>query len=292
MDIVLPKSRCPKCQNAISPRDNIPVIGWLRLRGKCRHCQSPISPRYPLVELGVGLLFLAFMYRTLLSGGENLPVRETNLYRGVIWILWYTKWDLVGIYLFQMALLVALWGGTLMEYDGHRWPRRIYSAVAAIGVVAVSLWPRLHPIPLLGPDSTRLEPPLGIGLVSGLAGLVVSGGVAYAISRLVYRQPFVPAAIADPSVSSENSASSHLPVMDADSRRMQYAIAVGLAGLFLGWQTGLAVAVVIGGLLATHSFFRQCPVATTSSLVTLLLFVWRPVFHFVWPRVSVFLPHF
>ena len=36
LPVGLPRSRCPKCQNAIEPRDNIPIIGWLRLRGRCR----------------------------------------------------------------------------------------------------------------------------------------------------------------------------------------------------------------------------------------------------------------
>ena len=38
------------CDEPISPRDNIPVLSWLLLRGKCRNCGAPISARYPLVE--------------------------------------------------------------------------------------------------------------------------------------------------------------------------------------------------------------------------------------------------
>ena len=55
--IVRPPSHCPSCGHQIAPRDNIPVLSWLILRGRCRHCGDPISPRYPLVELGTGLLF-------------------------------------------------------------------------------------------------------------------------------------------------------------------------------------------------------------------------------------------
>ena len=285
MDIVLPKSRCPRCQSAISPRDNIPIIGWLRLRGKCRQCQLPISARYPLVELGIGLLFLIFLFRTLLSGGANLPVRETNVYRGVVWILWYTKWDLLGIYLYQMFLLTALWGGALMEYDGHLWPRRIVAVVIAGGIAAVSLWPQLHPVPLWGPESVRQTMPLGTCVLSGLAGLLFSGVVAYALSRLIYRQSSHSRTVPEsPALDREEITSS--PDRDIVSSRMQYTITLGLTGLFVGWQTGVALALVTAGLLGTHPFFRKYPVATTSSLVTLLLFVWRPVFHFAWPHVS------
>jgi len=49
--IVSPPSRCPKCSHPIRFYDNIPVIGYLLLRGKCRDCQASISPRYPLIEL-------------------------------------------------------------------------------------------------------------------------------------------------------------------------------------------------------------------------------------------------
>lgn len=291
MDIVLPKSRCPRCQSAIIPRDNIPIIGWLRLRGKCRQCQLPISARYPLVELGMGLLFLIFLFRTLLSGGESLPVRDTNLYRGVVWILWYTKWDLLGIYLFHMVLLSVLWSGALMEYDGHLWPRRIVAVITAVGIAAVSLWPPLHPVPFWGPDSFRQAMTPGIGVFSGVAGLLVSGVTAHALSRLIYRQPSDLLTPSELSVVDHEESTAPQPDREIVSSRMQFTITLGLTGLFVGWQTGIALALVTAGLLGTHPFFRKRPVATTSSLVTLLLFVWRPVFHGVWPHVSsLFIP--
>jgi leader peptidase (prepilin peptidase)/N-methyltransferase len=55
--IVSPPSHCPRCDKPISPRDNVPVVSWLLLRGKCRHCGEPISARYPLVELLTGAVF-------------------------------------------------------------------------------------------------------------------------------------------------------------------------------------------------------------------------------------------
>jgi leader peptidase (prepilin peptidase) / N-methyltransferase len=57
--IVAPASRCPRCQTPINWYDNVPIFGWLWLRGKCRTCSLPISPMYPLVELTTGLLFVA-----------------------------------------------------------------------------------------------------------------------------------------------------------------------------------------------------------------------------------------
>jgi len=55
--IVRPRSRCPACETEIKPRDNVPVISWLVLRGRCRHCSAPISGRYPAIELAMGVLF-------------------------------------------------------------------------------------------------------------------------------------------------------------------------------------------------------------------------------------------
>jgi leader peptidase (prepilin peptidase)/N-methyltransferase len=48
--LVTPGSHCPKCGTMIKPYDNIPVLGWLLLRGHCRSCRAEISARYPLVE--------------------------------------------------------------------------------------------------------------------------------------------------------------------------------------------------------------------------------------------------
>ncbi|MEM8641540.1 MAG: prepilin peptidase [Cyanobacteria bacterium P01_G01_bin.54] len=58
LSLLYPPSRCPHCQTRLGKHENIPIVGWLWLRGKCRHCQAAIARRYPLVELSTGLLFL------------------------------------------------------------------------------------------------------------------------------------------------------------------------------------------------------------------------------------------
>ncbi|MCV2394578.1 prepilin peptidase [Actinotalea sp. M2MS4P-6] len=55
--VVRPPSACPRCGHAIRPRDNVPVLGWLLLRGRCRDCGEPIAVRYPLVEGVTAVLF-------------------------------------------------------------------------------------------------------------------------------------------------------------------------------------------------------------------------------------------
>jgi prepilin signal peptidase PulO-like enzyme (type II secretory pathway) len=69
-----PPSHCPLCQQGIAWYRNIPVLGWLMLRGRCHTCQAPISARYPLVELGTGFiylsLYLGFFYANWNHGAE------------------------------------------------------------------------------------------------------------------------------------------------------------------------------------------------------------------------------
>lgn len=62
MSVVTPASRCPACSTKLTWRENIPVLGWVFLRGRCRFCRSRISPEYPMVEALVGLLFALFFF--------------------------------------------------------------------------------------------------------------------------------------------------------------------------------------------------------------------------------------
>ena len=77
--VVSPPSACPQCGNAIRARDNIPVLGWLVLRGKCRDCGQPISARYPLVELGTAVLFVIMALKFELD-----PVLPAYLYLAAV----------------------------------------------------------------------------------------------------------------------------------------------------------------------------------------------------------------
>ena len=66
-----PRSRCPRCLTFIRARDNLPVLGWLILRGRCRHCHGTIAPRYAVVELAVGLAFAGvYVAAAGLAGGD------------------------------------------------------------------------------------------------------------------------------------------------------------------------------------------------------------------------------
>lgn len=60
-NLAYPASRCPACGAPIRAYHNVPVLGWLWLRGRAGCCKAPISPRYPAVELLGGLWSLAVM---------------------------------------------------------------------------------------------------------------------------------------------------------------------------------------------------------------------------------------
>lgn len=63
LSLVHPPSRCPKCMHKLGVTENVPVFGWLWLRGRCRWCQTKISSRYPLVEAATGIVFVLVFLR-------------------------------------------------------------------------------------------------------------------------------------------------------------------------------------------------------------------------------------
>lgn len=61
--IVREVSHCPHCKHPLSAGDNIPLFGWLMLRGRCRYCREPISAQYPLVEFLCGVLSVLVVWK-------------------------------------------------------------------------------------------------------------------------------------------------------------------------------------------------------------------------------------
>lgn len=60
--LLFPPSRCPHCRRRLSVCENIPILGWLWLRGRCSSCKHKISGRYPLVEAATGILFVLIFW--------------------------------------------------------------------------------------------------------------------------------------------------------------------------------------------------------------------------------------
>lgn len=108
--VVSPPSACPDCGTAIRARHNVPVVGWLVLRGRCYDCGLPISARYPVVEAATGLLFALVGWR---FAGEPM---------------------LLAAYLAFAGVAVAL---ALIDLDVHRLPNAL--VLPAYPVLAVLL---------------------------------------------------------------------------------------------------------------------------------------------------------
>jgi leader peptidase (prepilin peptidase)/N-methyltransferase len=72
--ISYPPSTCPQCGSKLKLYDNVPILGWLWLRGRCRNCGNPISFRYPLVEIVTAFLFVGLFVPMFLAGPNWGPV--------------------------------------------------------------------------------------------------------------------------------------------------------------------------------------------------------------------------
>ncbi|MBU5268597.1 prepilin peptidase [Clostridium cochlearium] len=65
--ILYPASHCENCKNKIKIKDNIPIVGYIKLGGKCRHCNVKIPIQYLLIEFFTGSMFLLLYFKYELS---------------------------------------------------------------------------------------------------------------------------------------------------------------------------------------------------------------------------------
>lgn len=61
--ISYPPSHCGNCNHKLHPRDLIPLVSYIFLKGRCRYCKEKISLRYPLIELLNCILYLLIFMR-------------------------------------------------------------------------------------------------------------------------------------------------------------------------------------------------------------------------------------
>ncbi len=71
--VIWPGSRCGACFRSLRFSDNLPILGYLRLRGRCRFCGTTFSSRYLWIELGTGLLFVALFVMELVFNWHGIP---------------------------------------------------------------------------------------------------------------------------------------------------------------------------------------------------------------------------
>lgn len=67
LSLVKPGSSCPDCGHRLTPGELVPVLSFLRQKGRCKECKGHISWRYPLVEAltGMGFALIAWQSSSL-----------------------------------------------------------------------------------------------------------------------------------------------------------------------------------------------------------------------------------
>jgi leader peptidase (prepilin peptidase)/N-methyltransferase len=199
--VVSPPSACPTCGAQIGPRDNVPVVSWLLLRGRCRHCHSPISWRYPVVELATAGLFAGVAgrlgynwavpaYLALFAGLLALSIIDVEhmlLPKAIVYPLLF----MVAALLLMAAIATSEWHSLLVgALCGAGW----FMLFFALNAVS----PRY-----LGFGDVRLAPVLGLGLGWLGVGYVILGffaanligaviGVVLIATKRISRQQQVP----------------------------------------------------------------------------------------------------
>ncbi|HSC89381.1 MAG TPA: prepilin peptidase [Polyangiaceae bacterium] len=97
MNLAYPPSACPGCGTPIRALHNVPVLGWLWLRGRAACCGVRISPRYPLVEALGGLLAWALVVTRILPFASEVGVGMA--------VAWFATWLALGLGLVALAFI-------------------------------------------------------------------------------------------------------------------------------------------------------------------------------------------
>jgi len=171
--LISPPSHCPACAAPIKPYDNVPLLGWIWLRGRCRACRAPISPRYPLVEGGTAALCVAVVLT------QSTLVRVVL---GLVLVLVVVPVALIDLdhhiipnRITVPGALAALALGSALDVSGE--PERLIAGAAAAGflLLAALAYPR----------------GMGIGDVK-LAGVIVGAAVIARTPPAVRRNAGLP----------------------------------------------------------------------------------------------------
>ncbi|HKP55876.1 MAG TPA: prepilin peptidase [Polyangiales bacterium] len=120
--VVRPPSKCPGCGAPVAARYNLPIVGYLLLRGKTACCGTPLSPRYPIVEALSGVLSVAVFQRYVVAAPP-----ETLFLHAVLTGVCY--------FAFVGGLLIA----TFVDLEHMEIPDEVSLPGAALGLVSV-MW--------------------------------------------------------------------------------------------------------------------------------------------------------
>lgn len=183
--VLWPASRCPACEEAIKPKDNVPLLSYVLLRGRCGSCKARISARYPAVEALTGFLFAAAAYEFgvgygLLSAlvliSTLITLAATDLEHRLLPNVIVGPAALVG---FALSVLE----------DPHRWWLYLLSTVAvAGGLLALAIvYPGgmgMGDVKMGGMLGVFLGPYAALAVFLGSLGGAITGGLLMATGKM------------------------------------------------------------------------------------------------------------
>jgi leader peptidase (prepilin peptidase) / N-methyltransferase len=145
-NLIVPRSRCQKCQHKITALENIPIVSYIFLKGKCSNCKNKISIRYPLVE------FVSAITVTIVAVYFGVSMQA----------------------LFGILLTWALIALTMIDFDHQLLPDDITMPLLWLGIIINLYDPSYSLIIDFHPDNlTRLE--------SSIVGAILGYGILWTV---------------------------------------------------------------------------------------------------------------
>jgi leader peptidase (prepilin peptidase) / N-methyltransferase len=156
-----PPSHCPRCNHKLAWKDNIPIFGWIFLRGKCRYCRNSISPRYPIVELVTALLLV--VYYLIFFIGHDGPCNPAfkDLRSG-------NDWPSFALLMFMICGLLA---ASLIDAETFTIPLQIPWLMAVVGIIVHTAIDDARTPNHLNVHPQSIAGPIALG---GSIGLIIS----------------------------------------------------------------------------------------------------------------------
>lgn len=197
ISVLSPPSHCPHCEKRVRWYDNVPVFGWLWLRGKCRDCKAPISPRYPFIEALYALVGFVVVERLLRHEVDlNLPTFAALFFLRFAFVWGLLTASFIDLERFLLPDVITL-GGTALGLiasfllPGIGWKTSLFGAGLgyAIPFTLYFIWSRflkrdgmgLGDAKLLAMVGAFLGPP---GVLFALSAGSAQGIVATVVSRV------------------------------------------------------------------------------------------------------------